>query len=309
VQSEIIVDPSERITTVRYVTDNYDAFPPANMAWMDGRVVERSRDREAVAQALLLHPFVSGRLSLAHGCGVDVASVLRDVFLPRKVILEGVDFKPTRIPSGTRVARLCDGSYRSAAASRAQTCDVTLRLSESAYTTAIGPKNVVVSSNFGLFAPDRGQLLSLIPCIAAAVLHAEDLGIGRLILPVHDLTDAETGLLERLSALLAAVNVAIEAPFLGKDFDTLANDLPDRSALEMFLSERHEHCGSPEDLPDLWMGILLLARRTGDARGASAACARLQALAHKGHRFTAQERSLISPPVNQSPQLITSTPM
>ncbi|WP_201864673.1 hypothetical protein [Microvirga soli] len=293
-QTEIIIDPSERITTIKYVPESYDAFPPAAAAWMDGRVIECNRDREAVAQVLLLFPFVSGQFSPARGCGVDVASSLRELFYPRTINLEGVEFKPVRIPSGTRTAMLCDGSYRSAALLSARATDLHFRLSESAYTTSIGPRNVVVASNFGLFARQDGQLLSLLPALAAGLLFAEDLGIARFVLPIHDLTSGETELFIRLAALLAAVNITLDAPFLGAEFTALSEFLPQVSGLEIFFSERHEHIASPDDLPDYWLARLLLSQAAGDVQATIAASDKLRALSGRGFSFSARERSLFA---------------
>ncbi|WP_226741444.1 hypothetical protein [Microvirga lenta] len=294
VKTETVIESSERTTTVRYTPENYDAYPPAAMAWVDGRVIERNRDREAAAHALLLFPFVSGRLCPARGCGVDVAKPLRELFLPRNVLIEGVEMAPARIPTGTRTAIVCDGSYRSAALLKTRKADLSFRLSESAYTTLIGPRNVVVASNFGVFANQEGQLNILVPAIAAALLFCEDLGIVRLVLPVHDLTAEEAELLGRLSALLASVNISVETPLLGMDFAALSRSLPDLSGLEIFLAERHEHITCVEDLPDFWLAQLLLAQASGDRTATTQARDRVKILLRRGCRLSAGEQDLLS---------------
>ena len=292
-KTETVIESSGRTTTVTYVPENYDACPPAATAWMDGRVVGRNRDREAAAHALLLLPFVSGRFCPARGCGVDIAKPLRELFLPRNVLIEGVEMAPARIPTGIRTAHLCDGSYRSAALLQARRADLSFRLSESAYTTSIGPRNVIVASNFGLFARQDGQLNAIVPAIAAAILLSEDLGIARLVLPVHDLTTQEAELLRQLAALLAAVNVSVEAPLLGMDVATLSKILPDPSGLEMFLVERHEHVACADDLPDLWLVRLLAARADGDPEAAACASDRLKVLWRRGCRLSTAEQGLL----------------
>ncbi|WP_152568742.1 hypothetical protein [Microvirga sp. BSC39] len=292
-QIETVFDPSKQITTIRCVPDNYDAFPPASIAWLDGRIIEHNKDRAAAAQALLLLPYVSGRLSPIQGCGVEIAGSLRDLFLPRKIILDHVELKPARIPSGTRTVHLCDGSYRSAALLRARRHDVMLRLSESAYTTAISPRQAVISSNFGLFARRDGQLHAILPLIAAALLYAEDLSLARFLVPVQDLTAEERQLFARVTALLAAVNVAVEAPFLQVELPALSKFLPEPAALEMFFFERHEHTSAPEDLPDFWIAILLRARANGDTKTMVAASERLQVLGQAGHQFSQREHCFI----------------
>jgi hypothetical protein len=294
-QTETLFDPCERIITVKYSPERYDAFPPAATAWMDGRITELNRDREAAAHALLLLPFVSGRFRPSRGCGADVAGSLRDLFSPRNVVLEGVDLSPARIPSGVRSAILCDGSYRLAAAARARRSDVVFKLSESAQTTLVGPRNMTVSSNFGLFSPGKGQLNALVPAIAAALLLSEDAGLGRLVLPVNDLDRGEAELLERLTALLAAVNMAVDTPLLGKELNTLSELLPDPASLEVFFTETHEYSNTPEDLPDFWIVKLLWARKAGSSKDLDEAAARLRSFSDAGHVFSPRERDLIKP--------------
>lgn len=291
-QIETAIDPAERVITIRFTPEHYDAFPPSPTAWLDGRIVEHNRDRAAAAHALLLLPFVSGRLCPDGGCGVDVARPLRELFAPRDVIIEGVELSPARIPSGTRHAILCDGSYRSAALLRAQETDLVFRVNESAYTTSIGPRNVTVASNFGLFVPGHGQLLGIVPAMAALVLFAEDLGVGSIVLPIHDLTREEAELFARLTALLAAVNIGIQAPFLGKTFNDLSSSLPQSSGLEIFLAERHEHTAKVEDLPDFWLARLLSAGNDTSPE-ACLAISRLMAFRDAGHPFAPGETALM----------------
>jgi len=292
-QTETVIDPSERVTTIKFAPEQYDAFPLSSTAWLDWRLIERNRDREAVAQAILLYPFISGRMSPSRGCGIDISQPLRDFFLPRHVLVEGVEMAPARIPSGTRTAILCDGSYRSAAALGAFEHDLVIRLSEGAYTTSIGPRNVTVSSNFGLFARHDGQLHAILPTIAAAVLFAEDLGLARLALPILELTAVEINLFARLTTLLASVNIAVEAPLLGADFDTLEQFLASPLGLAIFFSERHQDRMSPEDLPDFWIAKLLSARSGGEHGGQQEAARRLRELHQAGAALSDRERGLI----------------
>jgi hypothetical protein len=292
-QTETIFDPSERIITIKYSPERYDAFPPAAYAWMDGRITELNRDREAAAHALLLLPFVSGQFCPTRGCGADVAGSLRNLFSPRNMILEGVDLSPARIPSGMRTAILCDGSYRMAATARVMRSDVVFKLSESAQTTLVGPRNMIVSSNFGLFSPGKGQLNALIPTIAAALLFSEDAGLGRLVLPVHDLDENEVERLERLTALLAAVNIAVEAPLLGMELHSLSELLSDPASLELYFAEGHDYTNTPDDLPDFWFAKLLWARKTGSSKGIYEAAARLRSFSEAGHSFSPREQDLI----------------
>jgi len=292
-QTETVFDPFERSITIKYSPERYDAYPPAANAWIEGRLVELNRDREAAAHALLLFSFISGQFCPSRGCGVDVAGPLRDLFSPRSVNLTGVDLSPARIPSGVRTAILHDGTYRTVAAARARRSDVIFKLSESAQTTLVGPRNITVSSNFNFFSPGRGQLNALIPSIAAALLFSEDAGLGRLVLPIHDLNQSELDLLNRLSGLLAAVNIAVEAPLLGKNLRTLSELLPDPSSLELFFTEGHEYSNTPDDLSDFWFVKLLWARRTGTPKDLDEATARLQAFSEAGHVFSSWEQNLI----------------
>lgn len=292
-QTETVVDPSERVTTIKFTPEQYDAFPLSSNAWVDWRLIERNRDREAVAHALLLFPFISGRFSPSRGCGIDVSHPLRNLFSPRHVLVEGVDMLPARIPSGTRTAILCDGSYRSAAMLGAFEHDLVIRLSESAYTTSIGPRSAIVSSNFGLFAGREGQLNAILPSIAAAVLFAEDLGIARLSLPILELTTGEGDLLARLTTLLAAVNMAIETPLLGVSFEALRGFLAPPIGLATFFSERHQDLISPEELPDFWIARLLSAHSAGDLAGGAEAARRLRELHQAGAVLSDRERGLI----------------
>lgn len=294
-QTETVIDPSERVTTIKFAPEQYDAFPLSSAAWLDWRLIERNRDREAVAHAILLFPFISGRLSPSRGCGIDVSQPLRDFFSPRHVMVEGVEMAPARIPSGTRTAILCDGSYRSAAVLGAFEHDLAIRLSEGAYTTSIGPRNAIVSSNFGLFARRDGQLNAILPTIAAAVLFAEDLGLARLVLPVLELTAVETDLFARLTKLLAAVNIAVEAPLLGAGFETLQEFLASPIGLATFLSERHQDRMHPEDLPDFWIAKLLSARSDGEVAGEKEAARRLRELHQAGAVLSDRERGLVMP--------------
>jgi hypothetical protein len=217
---------------------------------------------------------------------------LRDLFAPRHVLVEGVEMLPARMPSGTRTAILCDGSYRSAAMLGAFEHDLVIRLSESAYTTSIGPRSAIVSSNFGLFAWREGQLNAILPSIAAAVLFAEDLGIARLLLPILELTNGEIELLARLTTLLAAVNMAIETPLLGASFETLREFLASPVGLATFFSERHQDLISPEDLPDFWIVKLLSARSAGDSTGGEEAARRLREFHRAGAVLSDRERDL-----------------
>ncbi|MBL0405044.1 hypothetical protein JKG68_13790 [Microvirga aerilata] len=292
-QTETVFDPSERIITIKYSPERYDAFPPAANAWMDGRITDLNRDREAAAHALLLLAFVSGRFCPSRGCGADVAGSLRDLFSPRNVLLEGVDLSPARIPSGIRTAILGDGSYRMAATVRVTRPDVVFKLSESAQTTLAGPRNMTISSNFGLFSPGKGQLNALIPTIAAALLFSEDAGLGRLVLPVNDLDQGEVELIKRLTALLAAVNIAVDAPLLGKELHTLSDLLLDPASLELFFAEGHEYSNTPDDLPDFWFVRLLWARRTGSSEDLDEAAARLRSFSEAGHFFSPREQDMI----------------
>jgi len=293
VKTETAFDPNERITVIDFQPESYDAYPPASRAWMDGRVVNLHRDREAVAHSLALFPYISGRLRPKAGCGVDVAGTLRELLSPRNVVIDQIELSPLKLPLGTRTASLCDGSYRSAAMLETSEHDLVFRLSESAYTTLISPRNVVVSSNFGLFAQGKGQLTAMLPAIAAAVMFAGDLGISRLLLPVHSLTGMETDLLRRLTAVLAAVNLSVHCPLLAMDFTALAGSLPSPSTLQMFLAERHEHSRSPEDLADFWFAHLLSAHVAGIADTVAQAAERLKAFYHAGHDFSPQENDLI----------------
>jgi len=293
VKTETVFDPNERITVIDFQPENYDAFPPASRAWMDGRVVNLHRDREVIAHALVLFPYISGRLRPKSGCGVDIAGTVRELLSPRNVIIDQIELSPLKLPLGTRTASLCDGSYRSAAMLEMTSHDLVFRLSESAYTTLISPRNVVVSSNFGLFTQGKGQLTAMLPAIAAAVMSAGDLGISRLLLPVHSLTGVETELLKRLTAALAAVNLSVHCPLLGINFTALAGFLPHLSALNIFLAERHEHSRSPEDLADFWFARLLSAQTTGIPDAVAQAVERLKAFCQAGYEFSPQETDLI----------------
>lgn len=263
---------------------------------MDGRITHLHRDREAIAHALILLPFISGRIQTQSGCGIAVATPLKRLFLPRDVAIDHVHMEQKPLPTrpGTRTALLCDGSYRSAAILKNSSYDLIFRLSESAYTSSVGPRNVIISSNFGLFADLSSQLNAFMPTIAAALMFSEDLGISSFLLPIHDVADAkEAEQLEHLTAALAAVNISLVHPLLGADFTHLSTFLPHVSFLEMFLAERHEHCRSPEDLADLWLARLLLAQSDENAEATKQAAAKLEAFAQAGHQFSPRENELI----------------
>lgn len=305
-RTETVVGSSERGTAIRFTPEQYDALPLTTVAWVDSHVTGRNRDRMAVAHALLLFPFISGRFQPSQGCGVDIALPLRNLFSSRNVLIEGVAMAPARIPSGTRTALLCDGSYRSAALTNGHQYDLVFRISESAFTTSIGPRNAIVSSNFGLFAHDKGQLNSTLPSLAAAVLFAEDLGIARLILPVHTLTPQEADLLKHLSALLAAVNLVIETPILDLDFERLSELIGPPVGLTMFFAERHEHRKALRDWPDFWLAALCSSKFAGNHIDAKRAAMKLWELSQAGFPLSHRELDLLSQAMDRQEQTTTA---
>jgi hypothetical protein len=69
--------------------------------------------------------------------------------------------------------------------------------------------------------------------------------------------------------------------------------LPPPSGLQLYLSERHEHRRSSEDLADFWIAGLLSARTSGNSTAADQAISKLKDFERAGHSFSSREKDLI----------------
>jgi len=166
-------------------------------------------DRAAVAASLLFHDRIAGALRFDKNCSPQVASALRNFFAPVDVHVLSVDFAPSRTGGGEGTLFVVAEGVNDGVLVAPDGNDVLFRVvKEGAGFLATRNSFTVVSNAAVTPSSKQPPLARILPSLGVAVLFAEDLFAGRIIMPgVDGVSDASSW--ARLRMLLDAAGLQL----------------------------------------------------------------------------------------------------
>lgn len=179
----------------------YDGVPSVARLWIDGRTLWSFGDHACIAEALLLHSYVSGPLTFSAGCMPFTADALRSFFAPRSVPITTLTLTPREPPSG--------GQTITIGRARQEQEGFSVDLAPDAqFRTLFGMQRVSFASNLRTLLrpgePDSGLTLAL------CILFAGNLNLRRIVVDREDLPMYRPSALAALQTALQRVNIDLD---------------------------------------------------------------------------------------------------
>ena len=179
------------------VLSEYDAIPPIGNIAFDARPLSLNPEVEAAALTLLFGRFSGGDLEFAHKIGPNTAKAIQRYLEPTISFVTPIEYYPKPLPLGEATTIVSE----SLADVSADSAFVSLRTDQ--YNGAV--KNhtsiAVASNSFTL----KQSPVDLRPALASAMLFAEDLEVGRFLVPQGSIENFED-----VQKLLSAVRINLE---------------------------------------------------------------------------------------------------
>ncbi len=193
------------------IAEDYDGYPAPSSLMMDFSPRFASPGRLAAAAVLAFRPFISGAATFPHGIAPELARSISEFLSPATTFPGPLEFHPKEMPLGTGVFQVeAPDTPGEAVNDRPNEGVSRLRLSSSGqdFGHLFAPTVTTVPTNATLLSPQSDDaLVRLMPHIAAAVLLAEDFGIGTLRLPG---ASRPSVLSERVGDLLQSSGLTVE---------------------------------------------------------------------------------------------------
>ena len=171
-------------TALSWECGPYDALTPVSYLTVESRLRYANPDRLAIACALLLHDFVAGRLTCPKPCSPEVAREIEAWFAPLDVRVDGVEYRPSAKPKGTRTALVIPDMIGSSDHEAFGPFDVCVSLaSDQQFKSSISVSRIEFASNLRLLTWRRhaSRVLGL---LGLCVMFAEDFGISTIVSPI-----------------------------------------------------------------------------------------------------------------------------
>ena len=179
------------------VLSEYDAIPPIGNIAFDARPLSLNPEVEAAALTLLFGRFSGGDLEFAHKIGPNTAKAIQRYLEPTISFVTPIEYYPKPLPLGEATTIVSE----SLADVSADSAFVSLPTDQ--YNGAV--KNhtsiAVASNSFTL----KQSPVDLRPALASAMLFAEDLEVGRFLVPQGSIENFED-----VQKLLSAVRINLE---------------------------------------------------------------------------------------------------
>ena len=191
--------------------DDYDGHPTPDVFRLDYSPRFASPGRLAVAAVLAFRSFVAGELTFPSPIAPELARSIIEFLDPVAVFPQPLDFQPKAVPLGTGLFVVePDGIPSPADAAPGGPSVARLRLPSAGegFGHSLTRDTLTVPTNATLLVPaSEDPLARLGPFVAAAVLLAEDFGIGTLQLP--RVAAPQDSSLRRLAGLLEAGSLSL----------------------------------------------------------------------------------------------------
>lgn len=178
--------------------EEHDGQPPVPHVWIDGRLRAQAPDRLCLAEAILFRSYIGGPVTFSAACTPRTAQALRRLLSPRNAPILSVAANAARPLSGWRTATVGPG----------EAADLAVELApDGRQRTMIDPDQAVFASS--LRALHRASGDETATALALAVLFAEDLAIGRIVVARDHLRSYGDDALAALAAAAADVGLTL----------------------------------------------------------------------------------------------------
>jgi hypothetical protein len=243
-----IADDSLQLTSM---PSDHDGVPPVPVVRVSLRPRWTTRDRRALAMALLYKPWIADRFTPNDGCTPMVARAISRLLAPRDVVVDNVTHKNEAIPVGSRSALISDETPATLACSALVEHDVVVRLSNDQ------TNNSTASMHQLSFVSNVKHLMGHIQRVEPTVMlgltlfYAQDYDIRRIVLPISVANRRRDLDLDALVLACRSVNIELYMPLLHRSEPEILALAGDKRGVLRFCSEFRSDRRAIGDYPEI----------------------------------------------------------
>ena len=200
------------LCTITAMPEDYDAHPTIQVLNMDNIPRLVSSDRLAVSCILAFGYYASGALKLMSPVSAELAHAATSLLEPAAVVIPSIDYNPKAITYGSNVFKLSvadsDVQLNWNGFGSAREFELRMTPIDATYTSSFSDETFTIPTNAGLIVPQyAGWEERLLPFVAQAVLLAEDLDVGTIVLPTGTVRSPK---LSKVAALLETCGLQLK---------------------------------------------------------------------------------------------------